>query len=152
MNARKSLSRLFLGAALALCTTACNDVLGGCNDLIGPKDYDLHYDRVQIFRQADAVIISFERLTNSGTEIPAKIVANFPIDVGKEKDITNDGSISRTTANNVQFPDVERAVITFSELGEVGGDASGKFVVAFVSGSSLSGEFCGTVKDLSSGF
>jgi len=140
-----------LGALLSL-TTACGDDLSSCNDLAGPKDYDLHYERVVIFKQADAMIVSYERPTTSGTEIPAKIVANFPIEAGVEKNILVDGSVSRTMANQVQFPDAERAVITFDELGDVGSEASGKFYVTFTTGSTLSGEFCGTVKDLSSGF
>lgn len=145
-----------LGALLvASLTSGCGD--DACNSLKGPPGFDLVFDSVSIERQEsggnpDAMIVRYvKKLKSGGEEIPAKVIANWPVEEGKQMNIMPpNGNLSRTMQNQVQFPDMESANITFDKLGGAGQEASGKFYITFVkSGGTLNGEFCGTVKLLS---
>lgn len=154
MSGRTALVAL-LGLLVASLTGACGD--DACTSLKGPPGYDLVFDSVSIERQEsggnpDAMIIRYIKKLKSGVEeVPAKVIANWPVEAGKQKDIKPpNGNLSRTMQNQVQFPDIESGNITFDKLGGAGQEASGKFYITFAqSGGTLNGEFCGTVKLLS---
>lgn len=154
MSGRTALVAL-LGLLVTSLTGGCGD--DACTSLKGPPGYDLVFDSVSIERQEsggnpDAMIIRYiKKLKNGIEEVPAKIIANWPVEEGKQKDIKPpNGALSRTMQNQVQFPDMESGNITFDKLGGEGQEASGKFYITFVkSGGTLNGEFCGTVKLLS---
>ncbi len=135
-----------------LSLSACSGGAGG-NQLQGPTSYDLVFDRVVIFRQETAgnpvaMIVKYEKQNKSSIEVPAKIVANFPVDPDVTKDLLKDGSLSRVMQNQVQFPAMERGQVTFDAV-DVGKESCGKFYVTFAQGSgTLNGEFCATVQVL----
>ncbi len=148
---RRSLA--VLSAALLLPTLgACGDDAG--NTLDGPASYDLLFDRVVIQRQESggnpvAMIVKYEKDNKSGVpEIPAKVVANFPIEVDKAKDLVAGGSLSRTMQQNFKFPDMIKGTITFDNL-NVGAESCGAFFITFdptQGGGTLNGKFCGTIE------
>jgi hypothetical protein len=141
-----------LCAGLIMTLGACGG--DGGNSLKGPASYDLLFDRVVVQRQESggqpvAMIVKYEKDNKSGVpEVPAKVVANFPIQVDQAKDLVAGGSLSRTMQKNYEFPDMIKGTITFDNL-NVGSESCGKFFITFDpqdGGGTLNGEFCANVE------
>jgi hypothetical protein len=140
-----------LGALAML--TGCSG-LDDCNKLGGAVaiTYDLGFNKVTIEKQTKAGQFQAMRVTylnDDSGDIPVRLVANAPVEEGKKKDLaTKEATVYRVMQNNSQFPDVKEGHITFDTLGGAGDDADGRFYATFVDGTTLNGEFCGTVREL----
>jgi hypothetical protein len=138
---------------MTLASTGCNG-LDDCNKLGGAVaiTYDLGFNKVTIEKQTkngefQALRVTY--LNDDSGDIPVRVVANAPVEEGKKKDLaTKEATVYRVMQNNSQFPDVKEGHITFDSLGGVGDDADGRFYATFVDGTTLNGDFCGTVREL----
>jgi len=136
-------------------------LLAGCDDTAGSRlggsvyeTYNLTFNTIKIKKQVvggtfQAMIVEY--VNDSGgcanaCEIPVKVVINAPVSGGEKKDLAKDGAVTRVMKDNSQFPDLDKGNITFHDLPDVGGDASGEFYATFVGGTTLNGEFSGTVQ------
>ena len=128
-----------------------------CGDLGGSVTIDYKicdYQKVVIQRSESeetpiAMIVGYVRETQGTLEWLVKVVANWPVEAGKEKDLVTGGSVEHHAIGGAVFPDLQLGTITFDTLGEPGQNASGKFFATFVGeGGTLNGDFSGTVQRL----
>ncbi|MFH1131453.1 MAG: hypothetical protein V1754_08965 [Pseudomonadota bacterium] len=138
---------VFANSAMLQACSSTNGTLTGS----AVQDYDLDFDMVTIHRQENggqpiAMIVSYVRQTKAGLEYPVKIVANWPVEQEKEKDLVQNGSLSRIVTNDSQFPSMEQGSLAFDILGNIGENASGEFHITFEKGKgTLNGTFSAIV-------
>jgi hypothetical protein len=155
------MTRLCLVVVLMGCfpLAGCDGAGGGGNALHGSaaNNYTLTFDHVDIYRQDKASVINayIVEYVDSNKNLPVKLVVNAPIAQGEEKSLVKSGTLIRAMPDTAQFPDMQEkdtkgtliSKIVFDTLGDIGSDVSGRFYVTFVgTGSTLNGEFSGTLK------
>ncbi|MCC6746236.1 MAG: hypothetical protein IT371_01170 [Deltaproteobacteria bacterium] len=137
-----------------LLVAACGGGAASGNRLFGSAEtqYDLVFDAVQIHRQESrgqmvAMIVTYLRGPGTNKQaIPVKVVANAPVAEGQEKDLMKEGALTRVMQDASQFSEMKSGKVIFDTLGGAGSAAKGRFYVTFVKGSTLNGEFSGTVE------
>jgi hypothetical protein len=155
MTTSVGVNKLLLSCACAaLGLTACGSSTSNTLEGSVKETFNLNFDEVAIWRQEKAgvfIAMKVEYIQNEkggAKRYPAIVVINAPVAANEQKDLVKDGALSRAFDGS-QFSDIKTGNITFDELGAVGESASGKFYVTFVKGTTLNGEFSGTVKLLS---
>jgi hypothetical protein len=144
----------FAALATAALAAGCDDTAGGRLGGSVYETYNLTYNTINIKKQVvggtfQAMIVEYVNKTGgcgNACEIPVKVVINAPISAGEKKDLAKDGSVTRVMKDNSQFPDLDKGNITFHDLPDVGGEAEGEFYATFVGGTTLNGDFSGTVQ------
>ncbi|MCB9557204.1 MAG: hypothetical protein H6707_13940 [Deltaproteobacteria bacterium] len=129
-----------------LLSAACG---GADGDLSGTaaRDYDLSYSTVRVQQQLAAgapvaMLVLYERGGQNDRETPVKLVANWPVEVGKSVDLVKGGALIHVVAGGAQFPDlIAPSSATFQQFGQPGEPASGEFSATFVGGTTLNGKF-----------
>lgn len=139
-------------------------LLVGCDGTEGDRlfgsaarTFNLDFTFIRIEKQVvggvfDAMIVKYvnKPKPDSSEHWPVKVVANAPIEEGKEKDLvaSDAGSVERLMPDGSQFDPMLSGVITFFELGDVGQKASGEFFITFDNSkhTTLNGVFSGTVE------
>jgi hypothetical protein len=149
-------SLLVIACALAGCGGGASNSLGGSVK----SSYNLDFDQVQILKQVyggefKAIHVRYVSQPGSSKEqTPVKVTVNAPIVVGQPKDLKTEGTVVHLVSQGGDFPKVKQGNITFSELGDVGKTAAGKFYVTFVADpvsgvkteGTLDGEFSATLQ------
>jgi hypothetical protein len=149
---------LFLALTLTLSVVGCSGA-GGGSALHGSASttYNLTFDHVEIYRQdkgstPNAYIVQYVDINKN---LPVKLIVNAPVAQGEEKSLVSGGVLTRAMPDAAQFPQMQEkdakgtliSKVIFDELGNIGDSVSGRFYVTFVgSGSTLNGEFSGTLR------
>jgi hypothetical protein len=129
-------------AALLGCPAAPNSLEGSIDETMS-----LEFDRTEMRRLLDVTIqLDYLKDLESGDfDIVAKVVFDTPsggIVVDEAIDIiANNGIIERRASDNLDFPALEQATITFSAGGNEPGNAAGRFAATFDNGKTLGGTF-----------
>ena len=147
----RSISLLVLVFAVG-CGQASNDLWGSIDE-----SFPLAFDRVEIRKQALALIIEYIKELHGGIDKVCKIVVNTgdaDIESGTELEdeyfADDTVTVERIAATGGDFPAVKNGVIEFEKYEfEEDGKIDGNFTVQFDNGRNLLGNFDGRVQVIS---